>query len=51
MTFTSLQFLPERMKNGKVEKLIANLHDKTEYFIYIKKSKASVKSWISFEKS
>ena len=26
-----LQFLPERMKSEKVEKLLANLHDKTEY--------------------
>ena len=26
-----LQFLPERMKIRKLEKLVANLHDKTEY--------------------
>ena len=31
-----LLFLPERMKIGKVEKLAANLHDKTEYIIYIR---------------
>ena len=31
-----LPFLPERMKFEKVEKLAANLHDKTEYFIHIK---------------
>ena len=41
-------FLPERMKIEKVGKFIANLHDKTEY---VKKFKASIKSWISFEKS
>ena len=29
-------FLPERMKIGKVEKLVANLHDKTEYVIQIR---------------
>ena len=34
-----LPFLPERMKIEKVEKLVANLHDKTEYFIYIRNLK------------
>ena len=29
-----LPFLPERMKIEKVEKLVANLHDKTEYVIH-----------------
>ena len=28
-----LLFLPERMKLEKVEKLVSNLHDKTEYVI------------------
>ena len=32
-----LPVLPERMKTGEVEKLVANLHDKTEFVIYIKK--------------
>ena len=31
-----LQFLPERMKTEKVEKLVDNSHDKTEYIIHIK---------------
>ena len=31
-----LQFLPERMKIEKVEKLVANLHHKTEYVIHIR---------------
>ena len=39
------------MKIKKVEKLIANLHDKTEYVIHIKKFKTSIKPWISSEKS
>ena len=39
------------MKIEKFEKLVANLHDKTEYVIHIKKFKASIKSWISFLKS
>ena len=30
-----LPFLPERMKTEKVEKLVANLHDKIEYVIHI----------------
>ena len=30
-----LPFLPERMKIEKVEKLVTNLHDKTEYVIHI----------------
>ena len=29
-----LPFLAEKIKNKKVEKLVANLHDKTEYFIH-----------------
>ena len=31
-----LPFLPERMKIEKVEKLVANLHDKSEYVIHIR---------------
>ena len=31
-----LPFLPERMKIEKVEKLVANLHDKTEYVNHIR---------------
>ena len=34
-----LPFLPERMKIEKVEKLVANSHDKTECVIHIKKLK------------
>ena len=30
-----LSFLPERMKNEKVENLVANIHNKTEYVIHI----------------
>ena len=35
-----LHFLPERMKIEKVEKLVANLHDKDEYVIDIKSKQA-----------
>ena len=31
-----LRFLPNRMKIRKVEKLLANLHDQTEYVIHIR---------------
>ena len=31
-----LSFSPERMKLEKVEKLLANLHDKTQYVIHIR---------------
>ena len=34
-----MPFLPERMKIEKVEKLVANLHDKTEYVIHIRNLK------------
>ena len=39
-----LPFLPERMKIEKVEKFVANSHDKTEYVIHTKKLKTSIKS-------
>ena len=45
-----LPFLPERMKIEKVEKFVANSHDKTEYVIHTKKLKTSIKSQIIFEK-
>ena len=48
---SDLPFLSERMKIEKVEKLVANLLDKIEYVIHIKKFKTSIKSWISFYKS
>ena len=37
-----LSFSPERMKIKKAEKLVADLHDKTEYFIHIRKSKQAL---------
>ena len=39
-----LPFLPERMNIEKVEKLVANLHDKTEYVIHI--TKLSIKQYL-----
>ena len=37
-----LPFSPERMKIEKVEKLLANLHDKTEYAIHIRNLKEAL---------
>ena len=37
-----LPFLPERMKIQKVEKLVANLHGKTEYVIHIRNFKQTL---------
>ena len=37
-----LPFLPERMKIEKVAKLVANLHDKTEYGIHIGNLKQAI---------
>ena len=38
-----LLFLPERMKIEKIEKLVANLHDKEEYVMHIRNLKESLK--------
>ena len=37
-----MPFLPERMKIEKVEKLVANLHDRTEYVIHIRNLKQAL---------
>ena len=37
-----LPFLPERIKIKKVEKLVNNLHDKTEYVIHIRNLKQAL---------
>ena len=37
-----LPFLLEKMKVGKVEKLVANLHDKKEYAIHIRNLKQAL---------
>ena len=37
-----LPFLPERMKIEKVEKLVTNFHDKTEYVIHIRNLKEAL---------
>ena len=42
--YNDLPFLPKRMKIGKVEKLVANLRDKTEYVIHIRNLKQALVS-------
>ena len=44
-----LQFLPERMKIIKVEKLLANLHDKTEYATHIRNLKQALNHGLVLE--
>ena len=43
-----LTFLPERKKIKKVEKLITNLHDKTEYVIQIRNLKQALNHGLVF---
>ena len=45
-----LPFLPERMKIEKVEKLVANLHDKTEYVIHIRNLKQALNHGLLLKK-
>ena len=45
-----LPFSFERMKSEKVEKLEANLHDKTEYVIHIRNLKQAVNRGLVFKK-
>ena len=46
----NLPFLPERMKIEKVEKLVANLHDKTEYVMHIRNLKQTLNHGLVLEK-
>ena len=45
-----LPLLPERMKIEKVKKLVANLHDKTEYVIHIRNLKQSLNHGLVLKK-
>ena len=46
-----LPFSPERMRIEKVEKLVANLHDKTEYVIHIRNLKEALNYGLVWKKS
>ena len=45
-----LPFLPEGMKIEKVEKLVANLHDKPEYIIHIRNLKQALNHGLVLKK-
>ena len=45
-----LLFLPERMKTEKVEKLVSNLHDKTEYVIHTRNLKQALNHGLVLKK-
>ena len=44
-------FVPERMKIEKVEKLVANSHDKTEYVIHIRNLKQALNNGLVLKKA
>ena len=44
-----LPFLPERMKTKKVEKLVANLHEESGYFIHIRNLKQALNHGLVFK--
>ena len=43
-----LPFLPERMKIENVERILANVHDKAEYVIYIRNLKQTLNHGLVF---
>ena len=45
-----LPFLPGKMKIEKVEKFVANLHEKNEYVIYLRNSKQALNRELVFKK-
>ena len=45
-----LPFLPERMKIENVERILANVHDKAEYVIYIRNLKQALNHGLVFKK-
>ena len=45
-----MPFLPERMKIEKIEKIVANLHDKTEHVIHIKNLKQALDHRLALKK-
>ena len=49
--YNDLPFLPGRMKIGKVEKLVPNLHDKTEFVIHIRNFKQALNHGLVLKKS
>ena len=48
--YNNLSFLPKIMKIEKVEKLVPNLHDKTEYVMHIRNLKQALNHGLVFKK-
>ena len=48
--YNDLRFLPKRVKIEKLEKLVANLHGKTNYAIYLRNLKQALNHWLSLKK-
>ena len=51
LRWLDLPYLPERIKTEKVEKLVANLHDKTEYIIHIRNLKHALNHELVLKKA
>ena len=49
-TYSDWPFLSAKIKNKKVEKLIANWHDKTEYVIHIRSLKQALNQGLLLKK-
>lgn len=45
-----LPFLPERKRIEKVEKLVINTHEKTEYVVHVKSLKQALNHGLIFKK-
>ena len=49
--YSDLQFCPEKKKIKKVEKLVANLHDKSEYVVHMVNLKQALNHGLVFKKN
>ena len=49
--YNDLPFLPEKMKIEKVEKLVINLHDKTECVIHIRNLRGTLNHGLILKKN
>ena len=48
--YNDLSFLPERMKIEKIEKLVVNLHDKTDHVIHMRNLKQTLNHGLVLKK-
>ena len=45
-----MPFLPERMKDGKLDKFVANIYDKTDYFMHMRNLKQALNNGLGLKK-